>query len=1248
MSVSASGRTWEEATSPAAVRLARRFETAWRDEPGPRPDPNGFLPDDVRETPGARLALLRTDMALRWEAGAPVAASWYRDRDPGLDSETLLALIYEEFCLHEEERGAADPAEFLARYPEVAPRLRRVLDIHGLVGSGPTSATALRAENEGPAGSIAFPEAGQTIAGFHLVEELGRGAFARVFLARERQLADRPVALKVARTGSREPQTLARLQHTHIVPVHSSRTDPATGLHLLCMPYFGRLTLARVLADPKVRAARAGADLVEALDRLGPSEGPPPGRSAGRAALARRTYAQAIAWWGARMAEALEHAHDRGVLHRDIKPSNVLVTRDGMPMLLDFNLARELLGDADDPESAPAALGGTLDYMAPEHLEALADGQADHLDRRADLYGLGVLLFEALTGARPFTTPRGAVSAGDLLLRAAEERRRGAPRLRPANPEVPAALEAIVRRCLAPEPRDRYDAAADLAADLQAVADDQPLRFAREPLPSRAGRWLRRNRRPIAMAVPVLAALALATVTVVMARFETAQRRGDVVNLIEQGKDSFAAGEFSKAIVQFNSAAKLAEARRDLEDLYRKAREKAVLAEQTGKIRDEADALFRAAVPLRFRLLDFGGDPVAAALDLRDALRPFYVLANRNWAARSELSLLDETRRSRLSAEINELLFLYVVAVDRSNDPEALPHAIAVCDRALAFATPAGPWRALRERLDARRNVRAVVFDAQPRSRDVPDALASFQWGLLRALEGRRAEAIAWLERAVRTDPGAYWFQYYLAYYHDRNEDALSEAGFHQALRHYDAAVALQPRLPWVRFSRARLYRRRGAWALALDDFQRALDDARALSGSRSDPAFESQARLEIGFIRQSLGDAPGARAEFDAVIARDPTGLYARAARFNEAKLDADAGAIATARNAYDALLAERPDDPSARFGRALLALQSGEPERAESDLSVLIESGRGQASELRADRALARLILRRAGDADADAAEALRLDPSPSHERLRARTMLALGNVRGAPLEGPETWASLPVGGAPLAADLRAAADRLRTESREDEDDTATLRTSLTRAVLLSALRDPEAAAEATRAVNHAPLSPDVHLVRAWVRHRQGDARGALDDVERGIGLQPDNPRLWHERGRLRREAGDRRAAVRDFGQALRLGAEGRVRTDRADDLLALGEPEEAIREATRALARDPEDPRAFLVRSRAFLRLRQWDQAFADLEQAAGWAGDRPGLLLEITLAQARALPDCPHRLPRVLALARRAARAASQPK
>ena len=534
LSITGAGRTWEEAAAPGAVRLARRFEAAWRAADGPRPRPEDFLPDALDDCPGARLALLRADLTLRWESGEKVAPEWYRDRyRETWTSETLRRPDWRRVLPPRGSRGNSDPAEYYARVPSIDSRLTRVLDIHGLVGSGTHSLDLSATADDPGSPATPFPEAGQTIAGFHLVEELGRGAFARVFLARERQLADRPVALKVARTGSREPQTLARLQHTHIVPVHSYRTDPMTGLHLLCMPFFGRVTLARILADPKVRAARFGSDLVEALDRLGPDEEAPSGRSTGRTALGSRTYSQAMAWWGARMAEALEHAHDRGVLHRDVKPSNVLVTGDGMPMLLDFNLAREAVRDGDP---AASALGGTLDYMAPEHLEELADGVPGRVDARSDIYGLGVLLFEALAGARPFPPPRGALSATEVLLLAAEDRRAGAPWLTDNHPEVPDALEAVVRRCLQPDPAHRYACAADLAADLQAVADDLPLRFAREPFPSRARRWLRRHSRTLALAAPAVAALACLAAFLVQAQQERGRLRTEIVHLIAIGQ----------------------------------------------------------------------------------------------------------------------------------------------------------------------------------------------------------------------------------------------------------------------------------------------------------------------------------------------------------------------------------------------------------------------------------------------------------------------------------------------------------------------------------------------------------------------------------------------------------------------------------------------------------------------------------------------------------------------------------------
>ncbi len=246
------------------------------------------------------------------------------------------------------------------------------------------------------------------------------------------------------------------------------------------------------------------------------------------------------------MAEALDHAHERGVLHRDIKPSNVLVTSDAMPMLLDFNLAREPLTSLEVEESRsqdggshgtrtePVTVGGTLDYMAPEHLEALADGDgsAERVDGRADIYSLGVVLFEALAGVRPFGRPRTASSAAEFLSRAAADRRREVPSLddRAATVsafprEIPAALHAVVRRCLEADPLDRYPTAGMLAADLQAVADDQPLRFAREPILSRASGWLRRRRRPLAVAAAIAAALTVAAVALHQADIDFVERQ---------------------------------------------------------------------------------------------------------------------------------------------------------------------------------------------------------------------------------------------------------------------------------------------------------------------------------------------------------------------------------------------------------------------------------------------------------------------------------------------------------------------------------------------------------------------------------------------------------------------------------------------------------------------------------------------------------------------------------------------------
>jgi tetratricopeptide (TPR) repeat protein len=753
------------------------------------------------------------------------------------------------------------------------------------------------------------------------------------------------------------------------------------------------------------------------------------------------------------------------------------------------------------------------------------------------------------------------------------------------------------------------------------------------------------------VAALLAAALAVATLAVHRAQLELVQRRASVKELFDHGTTSAENDDFAKAIVQFEAAERLAEDYRGLEDLHRQAHEQAVLAGLKGTNRDYADLLFRAAKPLRFRLIGFCGDLTTASAELQQVLKPFFVLKHANWTTRNELTLLDDARRDRLVREVNELLFLWIVALDHACDQAPPPLADLMmkdardgCDKALVFARPTGPWQALRARLAAwpRRVPGRGDSPAEVAAETSP--LACFQWGLLRHREGRRDAALAWFRQAVRLEPSSYWYQYYLAYTLDESPRDADEA-----LRHYDTAVALDKHAPWVRFCRARLYNNRSAWDLALEDLHSALVDFKDLPPAERDDDFERRVRLEFGVIHRALGNVAAARADYAAVIESDPTSRYALAARANRARLDVEAGDFDRARAEYDAVLEVQPDEGTARLGRALLALQRGRAAEAEADLTAALD-GRpdpDKLPDLLANRAIARFRVGRAAEAEADAAAAWRLSQSPGAARLLARTQLELGRVVELRFDDPDEVLQFPLSGPGLKASLRAAAERLKGEAGRPTP--AGLQALLTRAVILAALRDPDAEAEAGRAVALAPLSSQVYLVRARVRFHLGRLEAAGDDVEHGLSLQPDEPRLWELGGRLKTAAGDPRGALADLDRALQLGAEATALGPRAIALLALGDAEQAAYDWTLALKHDPENPRAFLGRARAFLRLGRWDLARADLEQAAAWTEDWSGLGPPIVQEYARCLPARPGQLPRVLALARRtlAAMSAAQP-
>jgi serine/threonine protein kinase len=476
------------------------------------------------------------DFTKCWLRGECQDVESYLPRILPANSDLVVELVYREFCLSEIDQRYPDPAQYLTRFPEHRPRLEALLAVHA-VSPGDAHEFESGLLFRGSVGQQDGEEIGQ----YHLRRELGRGSSARVFLAEEMDLENRLVVVKLTTRPTREPWLLARVSHAHIVEILSYAMVDDGDSQLICMPFLGGATLSAVLAhrrgDTGHRGGRGG--LLRDLDAVAAPEfvgGNP--ASPARELLGRLSESHAMAWITARLAEALDHAFAQRVIHGDLKPSNILVAADGTPMLLDFNLAQDwsLHGSQCPPED----LGGTLAYMAPERLRDIASagcghpegppqpglgggaGCLDDVAHRGDIYALGMVLLEAITGASPPPTRHETRAQSNprytLRQRAAELaefRERGAAAvIRAAEQDgrrsIPPALRAVLRRCLATQSAERYSRALELAEDLNRWRADRPLAYASEPfLISSVGRLLRRRSKLIvAAAIALVVSLA--------------------------------------------------------------------------------------------------------------------------------------------------------------------------------------------------------------------------------------------------------------------------------------------------------------------------------------------------------------------------------------------------------------------------------------------------------------------------------------------------------------------------------------------------------------------------------------------------------------------------------------------------------------------------------------------------------------------------------------------------------------------
>ncbi len=379
---------------------------------------------------------------------------------------------------------------------------------------------------------------------FRLLRELGRGGMGRVFEAEQISMGRR-VALKVLPFAAlvqekslqrfrNEVRAAAALDHPNIVSVYSIGEE--RGVHFYAMQLIRGQTLADLITELKKESSCREPSGKGPARLAGPTGGGDAQALISTAVDSRRgaeSY-RAAARLGIQAAEALQHAHDQGVLHRDIKPSNLMLDREGKLFVTDFGLARI---EADAGMTMTGDLLGTLRYMAPE--QALAKRVV--VDHRADIYSLGATLYELLTLQPAF----GETDRSELLKQIAFTEPRP---LRKIDSRVPVELETIVLKAMAKSTDERYQSAQQLADDLRAFLEDRPIKARPPTLLNRTAKWSRRH-RAIASVASVSAILMLMLVSGVVAdrRRQVRDANSFVETSLQAARTAFGAGDIEQA-----------------------------------------------------------------------------------------------------------------------------------------------------------------------------------------------------------------------------------------------------------------------------------------------------------------------------------------------------------------------------------------------------------------------------------------------------------------------------------------------------------------------------------------------------------------------------------------------------------------------------------------------------------------------------------------------------------------------------
>ncbi len=782
------------------------------------------------------------------------AASGFRS---ATDDELHLRLadVLEEYVAGIEQGNAPTAEQLIAQHPDLADLLPAYLDgidwIHNAMGATfrPCHDSDSDAEPDAlPSEIDSHCSQRQRIGDFEMLREIGRGGMGVVYEAVQLSL-NRRVALKVLPFAAvlderqiarfrTEAQAAAGLHHTNIVPVYAVGQE--RGVHFYAMQYIEGRSLAQAIEEIK-RADRREAEPTRAVAPNDTTISLNVNALSTARSHRESDYFRMVARLGTQAAQALDHAHQLGVVHRDVKPSNLIVDSQGKLWVTDFGLARV---QSEMSVTLPGDIVGTLRYMSPEQ----AIGRGDLVDGRSDVYALGATLYELIT-----LSPAHPGNDHHTLL---ERINNADPTpLRKLNNAAPVDLETIVLRAMERNREDRYLTAAELADDLQRFLDGKATLARRPNLLERATRWIARRRKAAAvvgMAMTFLTAFSMVcAVWVSTANQRTKQALAESQESLRQAEEHY---EQARGVVD-HFGGKVADRLADLPGAESLRRD--LLLDTLGYYQHFANSTTAdSRLSADLAATHFKSAAIAERLGDRTAATSSYRMAVDEWRVRASESTTEESQAS-LALGLASLARVVASGDDFQQADRLFAEAIAL-----------------------QRNLQEAAPDDATRATALAETLCNC--GLVCRRNGNKERAVALMlqgvalyEHALSQTPDSAQQLRHLAVAQNNLSDTYGAESLDEALAASQAAQATMRRLAKLRptsplyladlamtnNNRAALESAAGNWPAAADHYRKAAGQIGQLAASN--PLIPRH-RRELAIAQSNLALALAKVGEWD------------------------------------------------------------------------------------------------------------------------------------------------------------------------------------------------------------------------------------------------------------------------------------------------------------------------------------------------------------------------------------------------